>query len=146
MPSGAAVSRVLAAAALALALASAALGATRIWPQLSHDRARDARLTPAQAERAIWTENGSPLPPALYDFWRSQLRRGDRYYLAAHATSPQSLEQPNIVRAYAAYWLLPAIQVRSAARANVVLTFRLGRGGYPGRAVCRPRLHACVVR
>jgi hypothetical protein len=139
------VRRALAAAAIAIALASAAVGAAKLWPDLSGARARDAGLSKAQAARAIWRE--SPLPPALYDFWRSRLRRGDRYYVAARQESEQSLEKPNIVRAYAAYWLLPAIQVRHPRRANVVLTFRVDPGRFRRpRAQCLRRLDACVLR
>jgi hypothetical protein len=126
-------------------MASAAVGAAKLWPQLSRARSREVGLSKAQAARAIWRE--SPLAPALYDFWRSQVQRGDRFYLAAKPESAQSLEKPLIVRSYAAYWLLPAIEVRAARQANVILTFRVDPARF-GRShvVCSARFDACVAR
>jgi hypothetical protein len=114
--------RLAAAALAAIALASAALGAAKIWPRLADERARWADATPAEAARAIWSE--SPLPPALFDFYRAQLRPGDRYWVQARPAPETSLEKPLLVRSYAAYWLLPAIQVRRLADATAVLSFR----------------------
>jgi hypothetical protein len=121
------------------------VGAVRLWPELSRARSREAGLSRAQAARAIWRE--SPLPPSLYDFWRSRVRRGDRFYLAARSESARSLERPLIVRSYAAYWLLPAVEVRRPQRANVILTYRVDPKRF-GRAqvLCSTRFDACVAR
>jgi hypothetical protein len=139
------VSRLFAGGVLVLAVVSAGLGVAKVWPALSDARSRETGLSKTQAKQAIWRE--SPLPPALYDFWRAQLRRGERYFVAVRPTGEQSLVKPIIVRAYAAYWLLPAIEVRAVRQAKVVLTFRVDASAFRGHAVCRRiRFEACVVR
>jgi hypothetical protein len=106
----------------AVALASTAFGASKVVSHLTHERHRYAGFSEAQAERAIWEE--SPLRPAVFAFYRAHLRPGERYWVQARPAGPQSLVRPLLVRSYAAYWLLPAVQVRRLADADAVVSYR----------------------
>src|SRR5262249_61455049 len=97
-------------------------GATKAWPHRSGERAANAGLDRAAAARAIWRE--SPLPPALFDFWQARLRPRERYYVQARPAGKLALDRPLLVRSYAAYWLLPAIQVREPALADAIVSYR----------------------
>jgi hypothetical protein len=110
-----------AAAALAVALASGAKDYHGTWRWLSGQRSQFAKLSPA--DRAAEPGTAQLLPVDAFDYFRAALHRGDRYFLAVEPgafTAGVSREQAG--RIFGRYYLLPAIQVESPAKAEFVLT------------------------
>ena len=134
-------------AAIAWALTAAAavsavvvLGETLRQLEGLHDRYE--ALDDAAAERVVAREWVSD--PSVWDFYRERIGAGDRYAIVMPAGSRRGAATQSIVtRAFAAFWLLPAVQV-ARRDANVVVF----EGVAPGRgASCAPRRRdACVVR
>lgn len=112
---------VAAAAALVVALGSGINDLPGTWDWLSQDHAEFARLTPG--ERAQEPGTAQLLPVDAFDFFRSKLRDGDRYYLAVTRAGFQTgVDRATASRIFARYYLLPAIQVDAPEKANVVFT------------------------
>jgi len=108
-------------AALAVALASGVKDYRGTWHWLSGQRSQFARLS-AQ-DRAAEPGTAQLLPVDAFDYFRARLHRGDRYYLAVEPgafTAGVSREQAG--RIFGRYYLLPAVQVETPAKADVVLT------------------------
>jgi hypothetical protein len=102
------------------ALAAAVLGARQTWPDLGHAR---AHLTAAQAETAAAAHE--QLPIGLFERWRAQLHRDDRWWLEVPAGAPEGLTNRGAVyRAFAVYFFLPALPAGSAKDATVVFHLR----------------------
>jgi hypothetical protein len=96
-------------------VASAAVGAVEVLPRVEDAIARDSKLTAAERKNAAGNRLG--LDPAPFDRFRAGLRARERYAVdvPAGAKGP-FITRGEVVRAYAAYFFLPAIQVRSADR------------------------------
>jgi hypothetical protein len=63
------------------------------------------------------------LPVGAFDFFRAHLERKERYYLAAPAGSYISgVDRPAALRAFARYYLLPAIAVQSPDQAEAIVS------------------------
>ena len=108
----------LSAAAL---VASAAAGGRQSWTHLGHER---AHLTAGEAEVAA--ARHERLPVASYERWRARVRRGDRFWLDVPAGRAVGLtSRGEVYRAFATYWLLPAVPAPSRRDASIV--FRVGR-------------------
>jgi hypothetical protein len=98
------------------ALIAVVLGAWRSWPHLSDER---AHLTKAQAERAAALHEG--LPVARFDAMRSQLARGETWWLDVPEGEEEGLTTRGAVyRTYALFWFLPALPADSRAEADEV--------------------------
>ena len=103
-------------AGLALAFAaSAAVGAVELLPRVESGIARDSRLTAAERRHAAGDR--LHLDPAPFDAFRAHLRARERYAVDVPpgARGP-FITRGEVVRAYAAFFFLPAIQVRSSGR------------------------------
>jgi hypothetical protein len=108
----------------AAALAAAAVvGGWQSWTHLGHER---AHLTAHAAERAAAVHEH--LPVATYDRWRARVGRGDRWGLAVPEGRAVGLTNRGAVyRAYATFWLLPAVPADSPRDATVVFHLRRAR-------------------
>lgn len=107
---------VVAAAAVIAGLAGSALiGAIEVLPRLEDGIAHDSKLTAAERRHAAGDRLG--LGPAPFDAFRATLRERDRYAVdvPAGAKGP-FITRGEVVRAYSAFYFLPAIQVRAADR------------------------------
>lgn len=98
------------------AVAVAFWGGRRTWVSLAHARvrldARSALEAPGVHER---------LPMAEFDRWRTRLRRGESWWLEVPAGRAEGLTTRGAVyRAFATYWLLPAVPADSPREATVV--------------------------
>ncbi len=108
-------------AALVIALASGLKDVPGTWHWLSGQRSQFAKLT--AGDRAAEPGTAQLLPVDAFDYFRAALHRGDRYYLAVEPgafSAGVSREQAG--RIFGRYYLLPAVQVETPAKADVVLT------------------------
>jgi hypothetical protein len=105
--------------ALGVALASGIKELPDTWHLFSHQRARFEHLTPK--ERAEEPGTSHFLPVDAFNFFRSKLRDGDRFYLAV-SRGPffPGVDRPTAGRIFARYYLLPSIEVGSPEQADVV--------------------------
>jgi hypothetical protein len=106
-----------------LALAwSAYVGVPHTWRLMRAQHAQFAGYTRDDRDRAFGAL--VPIRMDIFDFWRSHLQRGDRYWIqipfeafSTHATKGY------VVRTIASPYLLPAIRVSKLADADVVLSW-----------------------
>jgi hypothetical protein len=94
-------------------LASAAIGALEVLPRVEDGIARDSNLSAAERRHAGGTRLG--LDPVPFDRFRAGLHARDRYAVDV----PSGVRGPfitrgEVVRAYSAFFFLPAIQARNA--------------------------------
>jgi hypothetical protein len=91
------------------------IGAVEVLPGLEDGIARDSKLTAAERRHAAGDRLG--LDAAPFDAFRATLRPRDRYAVdvPAGARGP-FITRGEVVRAYSAFYFLPAIQVRRADR------------------------------
>ncbi|HEY6604786.1 MAG TPA: hypothetical protein VIZ44_00440 [Gaiellaceae bacterium] len=106
--------KIVAAVVVAGLVASAIIGAVEVLPRVEDGIARDASLT--QSERAHAAGDRLRLDPRPFDLFRRTLHPRERYAVDV----PPGLRGPfitrgEVVRAYAAFSFLPAIQVARAA-------------------------------
>ena len=96
-------------------LGSAAIGAVEVLPRVEEGIAEDSALTAAERRHAAGDRLG--LDSAPFDRFRAGLRARDRYSVdvPAGAKGP-FITRGEVVRAYSAYFFLPAIQARDANR------------------------------
>lgn len=96
-------------------LGSALIGAIEVLPRVEDGISRDSKLTDAQRRHAAGDRLG--LDPASFDAFRAGLRPRERYAVdvPAGATGP-FITRGEVVRAYSAFYFLPAIQARNAER------------------------------
>lgn len=116
-------SRALAALAIVVtSFVSIWIGGSRILPQL---RSIHEQYAPVSAYDAARTASGWwGFDARAFDFYRAHLRRQDRYFVQTPAGSPWgTIDQGTAVRQYAAFWLVPAVQVEEPSQANVVLSY-----------------------
>ena len=109
--------RLIAAVALA---ASATVGAVVVLPRVERSITRDSRLTAVQRKHAA----GDRLhfDPAPFDMFLARLSPRDRYAVDVPAGQRGPfITRGAVVRAYAAFYFLPAIQER---RAPLVFHYR----------------------
>jgi hypothetical protein len=65
-----------------------------------------------------------PLRTDIFDFWRAWLRPGDRYWIQIpYEAFSANADKKLVVRSVSHLYLLPAIEARSLADANVVLSW-----------------------
>lgn len=107
---------VVAAAVLVAALAASALfGAYEVRGHVSQAAARDSRLTPAERRHAAGDRLG--FDAAVFDAFRVHLRARERYAVdVPPGAKGPFITRGAVVRAYAAFYFLPAIQVEQADR------------------------------
>jgi hypothetical protein len=112
--------RLAAAIVVAGFIASAIIGATEVLPRVEDGIARDASLT--ASERAHAAGDRLRLDPRPFDVFRRTLRPRERYAVDV-PPGPRGpfITRGEVVRAYAAFSFLPAIQV---ARAEHVFRYR----------------------
>ncbi|HEX6664238.1 MAG TPA: hypothetical protein VF025_11230 [Gaiellaceae bacterium] len=91
------------------------MGAVEVLPRVESGIARDSRLTAAERRHAAGDR--LHLDPAPFDAFRARLRARERYAVDVPpgARGP-FITRGEVVRAYAAFFFLPAIQVRSSGR------------------------------
>lgn len=108
--------------ALAAALAaSVAIGAVQVLPRVEDNVARDSKLS--QAERMHAAGDRLHLRSAPFDAFRARLRPRTRYAVdVPPGERGPFITRGEVVRAYAAFSFLPAIQV---PRAPLVFHYRL---------------------
>lgn len=106
-----------------LAFLSAALTFPDTWGWLSEQRAASVELTPVDRVEAAGYKHF--LPVEGFNFFRSHVRRGDRYLLLApEGQSFPGVDRPAAARTFARYYLLPAVLVDDPRDATLV--FSLG--------------------
>lgn len=116
---------------LALAVASAAVACLvwsgwkdvpHSWRLMRAQHAQYAGYTRTQRDEAFGTS--IPIRMDILEWWRGQLRRGDRYWIQIpfEAFSPTA-NKKFVVRSVAHLFLLPATEASSLAAANVVLSW-----------------------
>ena len=105
---------VVAAAVFVAALgASVLIGANEVRHHVAQSVARDSKLTPAERRHAAGDRLGFDAAP--FDAFRATLRPRERYAVDVPpgARGP-FITRGAVVRAYAAFYFLPAIQVEQA--------------------------------
>jgi hypothetical protein len=117
--------RVSAAAAVASALLLAVTAARELLPAIhgmQDERARWVAVPAAERERAFGER--IPLRMDVFDFYRSYLRPGDRYWVQVEP-SPLSAfaNKADIVRGVGRMALLPAVEVARPEDADVILSW-----------------------
>ncbi len=111
---------VAAAVCVAALAASALLGGNEVRHHVAQSVARDSKLRPAERRHAAGDRLG--LDAAPFDAFRAQLQPRERYAVdvPAGAKGP-FITRGAVVRAYAAFYFLPAIQ---APQADHVFRYR----------------------
>lgn len=116
---------VILAASLAAVLAlldSAWRDVPHSWRLMRSQHAQFAGYDRAARDRAFGAL--IPIRMDIFDFWRAQLREGDRYWIQIpHETFSANADKKLVVRSIAHLYLLPAIETRRLADANVVLSW-----------------------
>ena len=121
MPDRARAAAALAIVALAVALASGLKALPGTWRWLSDQHSQFAGLS--ASERAQEPGTAQLLPVDAFDFFRSKLGDGDRYYLAVtQGGFSAGVDRAQAGRIFGRFYLLPAIQVESPQDADTVLT------------------------
>jgi hypothetical protein len=107
------LSFVAAAVVVAALAASAVLSGNDVRRHLAQSVARDSKLTPSERRHAAGDRLG--LDPAPFDAFRAQLRPREQYAVdvPSGARGP-FITRGAVVRAYSAFYFLPAIQVPQA--------------------------------
>jgi hypothetical protein len=114
--------RLLPVLAASVAVASVALGGVHTWRELGDERARWADAGERKVARAPAEAAG--LPPEVFEFFSDLTRPDDRYYVHVPRGRPVRLAvEGGIMRMFAGYFLLPAMQVPTPAEATVVLAY-----------------------
>jgi hypothetical protein len=105
---------VVAAAVVVAALAvSALLCGNAVRKHVAHSVAVDSKLTPAERQHAAGDRLG--FDAATFDAFRIQLRPRERYAVdVPRGAKGQFITRGAVVRAYSAFYFLPAIQVPEA--------------------------------
>jgi hypothetical protein len=105
---------------LAALAGSAAIGVSEVLPRAEDGIAADSKLTAAARRHAPGDRLG--LDPTPFDAFRPKLRRGTRYAVdVPPGRRGPFITEGEVVRAYAAFYFLPAIQVK---RAPLVFHYR----------------------
>jgi len=100
--------------------ASVAIGAVEVLPKVEDGIAHDSKLTAAERRHAAGDRLG--LDAAPFDGFLSRLHRRQRYAVDVPAGSRGPfITRGEVVRAYSAFYFLPAIQVE---RAPLVFHYR----------------------
>jgi hypothetical protein len=96
-------------------IASAAIGAVEVLPRVEDGIARDSQLTSVQRRHAAGDRlRFDPIP---FDVFRRSLRPRDRYEVdVPEGSRGPFITRGAVVRAYTAFYFLPAIQERDAER------------------------------
>jgi hypothetical protein len=108
--------RVVATAAVALALVSAWHSGGRVWSLIESDHATYSAFTPR--ERVYEPAAGVGLDGDIFAFFADFVTRGDRFYVQVDQG-----HTPDLVRMLAGYWLLPAVEVDDLSKATVVISY-----------------------
>ena len=96
-------------------VASAIIGAVEVLPRVEDGISRDSKLTSAERQHAAGDRLG--LDPVPFDAFRRSLRPRDRYAVdVPEGSRGPFITRGAVVRAYSAFYFLPAIQMREAAR------------------------------
>jgi hypothetical protein len=94
---------------------SAVIGATEVLPRVEDGIARDSKLTPLEREHAAGDR--LLLRPRPFDAFRATLRARERYAVdVPPGQQGPSITRGDVVRAYSAFYFLPAIQAPRAQR------------------------------
>ena len=108
-------------AALVIALASGVKELPGTWRWLSGQRSQFKSMN--ALERMQEPGTSQLLPVDAFEFFRSNVGEGDTYYLAVRRGGfTTGVDRATAARIFSRFYLLPAIQVDSAAKADVVLT------------------------
>jgi len=108
-------------AVLAVALASGLKELPGTWRWLSGQRSQFEHFTAQEREQEPGT--AQLLPVDAFDFFRTKLREGERYYLAVTPGNfTTGVDRAQAARIFGRFYLLPAVQVASPQKAQVVLT------------------------
>jgi hypothetical protein len=109
------LSVVAAAVVAAVFAASAIIGAVEVLPRVEDGISRDSQLTSAQRRHAAGDRLG--FDPVPFDVFQRSLRPRDRYAVdVPEGSRGPFITRGAVVRAYSAFYFLPAIQVRKAER------------------------------
>jgi hypothetical protein len=108
--------RLVAAAVVAAGFAASALiGVVEVLPRVEDAITRDSKLTDVQRQHAAGDRLG--FRPGPFDAFRRTLHKRQRYSVDVPPGSKGPfITRGEVVRAYSAYYFLPAIQVRRADR------------------------------
>jgi len=104
------------------ALASSLKSYPESWQFLRREQAQFRGYTAQDRLEAAAYANGIPID--AFNFFRSQLRRDDRYYISAPAAASftPGVDRSATLQTFGRYYLLPAIAVTTPAQATVVLS------------------------
>lgn len=106
---------IAAAVFIAALVGSVVLSAADVLRDVEHSVARDSKLTPAERLHAAGDRLG--LRPAPFDRFKPQLRPRVRYAVdVPEGSRGPFITRGAVVRAYSAFYFLPAIQTPRASR------------------------------
>ncbi len=106
---------VAAAVFVAALLGSAAIGASEVLPRAEEGIADDSKLTTFERRHAAGNRLGLDAEP--FEAFRATLQPRQRYEVdVPRGRKGQFITRGEVVRAYSAFFFLPAIQVRDADR------------------------------
>jgi hypothetical protein len=89
------------------------IGGVEVLPRVEDGIARDSKLTAAQRRHAAGDRLG--LKPAPFDAFRARLHRRERFSVdVPPGGRGQFATRGDVVRAYSAFYFLPAIEVARA--------------------------------
>jgi hypothetical protein len=116
------ISVATAGAAVALLLYSAARNVPHTWDMLTAQHRQFAGLSADERKRYYGT--ALPLDMGVFDFYRANMRSGDRYWIQMKDEAFGTFaDKRTAVTTVAHTYLLPAIDVRRRRDANVILSW-----------------------
>ncbi len=99
-----------------LALGSAWHSAGHVWRRIGSDYRTYAPETAVTREHAAATAFG--LDGYIFDWYRNFLVKGDRFYVQVDQG-----HNPDVVRMFAGYYLLPAVEVADPSEATTIVSY-----------------------
>jgi hypothetical protein len=110
------------AACVACLVYSVWLGFPHSWRLMRSEHSRFAAMSATEREQAFGAL--LPLRMDIFDFYRTNLRPGDRYFIQIqNGPFGEFADKETAVRGVARLYLLPAVEARSLRDANVVLSW-----------------------
>ena len=108
--------------ALLLAITSAVRAGPHAWRTLGAEHRSYAGYTSVEDRRAFLAS--LEVDSQAFDFFRSHLRKGDRFFLQVPLGTDENIDELGAAEAASSFYLLPAVRTTDPRAATVVLSYQ----------------------